>query len=122
VERRTSGIVIEKRTTGRQDIPRVIKVEIVHSQAKREMYARYFVATNVQGHELALRKHLPVIVELLGGVRRLRRIDEPANRDDGVVVCRLDAADLVIGGQHEANSDRSQRPNQAICGLTGSGR
>jgi hypothetical protein len=100
VERRTGGVVIEKRAAGRQNIPRVVDVEIEHSQAKREVDGSDVVAAYIDRHELALGKHPPMIFELFRGIRRLSRIDELANRDDRFVMRGIKMADFVVGREH----------------------
>jgi hypothetical protein len=75
-------------------------MEIVHPQAKRKVNAGDFVTSDFTGHELALGKDLPVIVKLLDGVGRLRRVDELAERNNRVVIRGGKVANSIIARQH----------------------
>src|SRR5262249_51350912 len=101
VQSRPLRIVIEERPAGREDVPRIIEMEIHHPQPQREVHAGHHVAVAVERDELALWKDLAMIVKLLDRVRRVVRIDEPADLDDGLVMVWLDECDAIVGGKHE---------------------
>src|SRR4051812_24235537 len=95
IKRRSSGIVVEERAVGREDIPCVVNVKIAQAQPKREMHPCYRHRADLEGNELALRKHLPVVIELPRGIRRLARVNPSANINDGRVIRWLDETEAI---------------------------
>ncbi|MGH2550450.1 MAG: hypothetical protein ACRDHN_13735, partial [Thermomicrobiales bacterium] len=100
VESRPFRIVVQERSAGSENIPRVINVKIHHSEPKREVDSGYFITIAFDRHELALRKNLSMIFQLFEGVGLLRGINQPANLNDRLVIRRNQAANSVIGWKH----------------------
>jgi hypothetical protein len=101
IKRRAFGIVIEEGTASSQHIPRIVDVEILHAEPKREVHARYRFGVNLVGNELTLPEHPAMVFEFLSGVRRLRWIDQPANLDDRLEIRGFQEADTIVGWKHK---------------------
>src|SRR5262249_23735416 len=99
VKRRPFGIVIEERTTGGKNIPRVIKVKIQHAQPKSKMDTGHDIAA-IDCSELALREDLSVIVEFFERVGLLGGVNQLAKLDNGLVVQRFNETDSIVGWKH----------------------
>src|SRR5437773_6758158 len=97
VKRRAVRIVVEERTASGENIPRIVNVEINHTEPKREMYSRDGIRIGLECNELPLREDLAVIFEFFSSVRRLCWINLPANVDDRLVIREFQETNAIVG-------------------------
>jgi hypothetical protein len=89
IKSRPLWVMIQKRPAIRENVPRVIGVKIEHVQPESEVHPGEGVRIDVDHRELALGKDLSMIVELFDSVGLIRRINPPADVDDGLVIRRF---------------------------------